>query len=205
MPPRGDRSLETREHLLSAAASVFVERGFYGATVREIVARAGLTNPALYYHFRGKEDLYAELIRSGGERFRQLVEAAIARESDPLLQLHAIARAYLQFANEDRTRLRVLYGELFRPRLPEETPDDGLIEFRDWTRTRIDDLLRRANGVPGLSVDDVAETRRMFMALLSGLLLEAARDPASAKLESSLATAVMRTVFPGSIAAEGAA
>ncbi len=52
-----DRAILTRQAILTAAAGVFEERGYRAATISEILARAGVTRGALYFHFPSKEDL----------------------------------------------------------------------------------------------------------------------------------------------------
>ncbi|WP_343998012.1 ScbR family autoregulator-binding transcription factor [Streptomyces thermocarboxydovorans] len=55
--PKQERAVQTRESLLRAAAEVFDEAGFAGASISRILKRAGLTAGALYFHFDSKEDL----------------------------------------------------------------------------------------------------------------------------------------------------
>jgi AcrR family transcriptional regulator len=52
-----DRAIRTRQAILSAAAKVFEERGYQAATISEILAEAGVTKGALYFHFPSKEHL----------------------------------------------------------------------------------------------------------------------------------------------------
>lgn len=47
----------TRDQLLKAAAEVFAERGFEGASLQEVAARAGVTSATIYRHFESKADL----------------------------------------------------------------------------------------------------------------------------------------------------
>ncbi len=51
-----------RNAILKAAVKLFAEKGFAGASTREICQQAGITKPVLYYHFRSKEHLYQELM-----------------------------------------------------------------------------------------------------------------------------------------------
>ena len=53
---------ERREQLISIGRAVFAERGFDGASVEEIAARANVSKPVVYEHFGGKEGLYAVVI-----------------------------------------------------------------------------------------------------------------------------------------------
>lgn len=60
--PRQDRAERTRNLILDAAAEAFDARGFVGASLSDILARAGVTKGALYFHFSSKEELAKELI-----------------------------------------------------------------------------------------------------------------------------------------------
>jgi AcrR family transcriptional regulator len=51
----------TRDRLLQAAEEVFSERGFHGASIEEIVERAGYTSGAFYSNFENKEELFLAL------------------------------------------------------------------------------------------------------------------------------------------------
>ncbi|ARQ67576.1 ScbR family autoregulator-binding transcription factor [Streptomyces marincola] len=54
---RQDRAIRTRRICLEAAAEVFDECGYEGASIAAILERAGLTRGALYFHFSSKEEL----------------------------------------------------------------------------------------------------------------------------------------------------
>src|SRR5437867_3001547 len=56
------RRAMTRRHLLDAAALVFAEQGFHGATLDEVAATAGFTKGAVYSNFRSKDDLFLALL-----------------------------------------------------------------------------------------------------------------------------------------------
>ena len=62
------RRQQTREHLLAAAAEVFAERGFHGASLDEVAAVAGFTKGAVYSNFKNKEDLFLALFKASFER-----------------------------------------------------------------------------------------------------------------------------------------
>lgn len=63
-PHSGNRS--TPDRILDAALEVFSERGFEGATVRQIAAKVGVTDPALYAHFKGKKEIFEALMHEAG-------------------------------------------------------------------------------------------------------------------------------------------
>lgn len=59
---RQDRAERTRNLILDAAAEAFDERGFAGASLSDILSRAGVTKGALYFHFSSKDELARELV-----------------------------------------------------------------------------------------------------------------------------------------------
>jgi AcrR family transcriptional regulator len=83
-PPEGGyaRGDETRRRIIDAAIRLFGERGFEGASTRDIAKLAGVNAPALQYYFDNKEGLYracAEYIAdSTWQHFRPSLEAAQA-------------------------------------------------------------------------------------------------------------------------------
>lgn len=66
--PKQDRAVRTRAAIVRAAAEVFAEQGFAGATVTDITKRAGLTLGAMYFHFKSKEALAREIVLSQPDR-----------------------------------------------------------------------------------------------------------------------------------------
>ncbi|MFF9014996.1 ScbR family autoregulator-binding transcription factor [Streptomyces sp. NPDC014870] len=59
---RQERAVRTRELVLRAAAEVFDESGYIGASITKILDRAGVTAGAVYFHFRSKEGLARAVI-----------------------------------------------------------------------------------------------------------------------------------------------
>lgn len=73
-PPLSDRQ-GTRDRILDAALEVFSERGFDGATVRQIAAKVGVSDPALYAHFKSKQEIFESLLRLAGPDLLQGIGA----------------------------------------------------------------------------------------------------------------------------------
>ena len=54
--------VNARERLLETATELFAEKGYAGASVREIVEKAGVSKPVLYYYFKSKEGLFYAIL-----------------------------------------------------------------------------------------------------------------------------------------------
>ncbi len=57
-----ERSLDTLERIQQAALEEFSEKGFLGASLRQIVKNAGVTTGAFYGYFSSKEALFAAIV-----------------------------------------------------------------------------------------------------------------------------------------------
>jgi TetR/AcrR family transcriptional regulator len=68
---------ETRREIVLHAARLFSRRGYASVSVDDIAAAAGVTPATLYYHFRGKGDLFAESVAATGEFVRQAIQQIV--------------------------------------------------------------------------------------------------------------------------------
>ena len=62
----------TRGSIIKAAVHLFAEKGFQGASVRDIVVKARVNQAAINYHFKGKDGLYLEVLKTALEKLTEL-------------------------------------------------------------------------------------------------------------------------------------
>ena len=94
VPPISRLGAKARDHLLEAAGEVFAEKGFHGATSREICLRAGVNQAAVNYHFGGFEALYIATLKEAHERAVWIKPADVEGfdELPPQEKLRAVLR-----------------------------------------------------------------------------------------------------------------
>jgi AcrR family transcriptional regulator len=73
------KSEETRGRILNAALAIFRERGFEGATMREIAEAAEVATGAAYYYFDSKESLVMAFYERAQQEMRADLEAKLTR------------------------------------------------------------------------------------------------------------------------------
>ncbi len=56
------RRLDTRDRVLQVAQALFAERGYRGASLRDISSRIGIKAPSLLHHFGSKDELYLAVL-----------------------------------------------------------------------------------------------------------------------------------------------
>src|SRR5208283_2592242 len=82
--------------LMDAARELLLELGDQDRlSVRAVTARAGVTPNALYLHFANKEELLSAVMVAGYKELRTSLNAAVPSDADPVEQLRAFGRAYL--------------------------------------------------------------------------------------------------------------
>ena len=75
---RGEKGRRTAERILDVAEEVFAEKGFEGATLRDVADRVGIRIPSLYNHFASKDHLYAAVLERGiGPVLQTLAASAV--------------------------------------------------------------------------------------------------------------------------------
>lgn len=65
---------EVRKKIVKAAYSLFLQKGYHKTTMEEIASLLGVTKPAIYQYFPGKEDLYAAVAEHGREELAAILE-----------------------------------------------------------------------------------------------------------------------------------
>src|SRR5262249_4330354 len=103
----------TRDRIVAAAADLFSERSFDGATTREIAARAGVTQPLLNYHFRSKEELWQAAVDSLFDLLNQTMDARTAglRGVDEVTSAKLRVREFVTFSARNPQLHRIIMQE----------------------------------------------------------------------------------------------
>lgn len=102
---------QTRRQILDASLRLFSKRGFARTTVRDIARAAGITDAAIYYHFRSKRDLLEALVEERG--FVASLQHLERVAADLPLQetLLWMARGAINIMDENRGFLRLIIIE----------------------------------------------------------------------------------------------
>ena len=102
---------ERREQLISIGREVFAERGFEGASVEEIAARAAVSKPVVYEHFGGKEGLYAVVVDREMIRLEQIITEALSHGRSRVRIEQAVI-ALLTYVEEETDGFLILVRDL---------------------------------------------------------------------------------------------
>ena len=98
-PRKRDRRMQ---EVLQAAADVFAEKGFFGATTRDIADRLQMLPGSLYYYITSKEDALRKICEQSGARYVQMMEQLLAGR-EPVARL--VQRGILAHLRNNRMEL----------------------------------------------------------------------------------------------------
>lgn len=99
------------QHILRHAARVFSEKGFEGASIRDISRASGVSLAGLYYYFESKQKLLYLIQLHAFTSILARLEARLAGLADPLERLRELALNHLEYFLEHRVEMTVLSHE----------------------------------------------------------------------------------------------
>lgn len=107
------------DEIFDAAARVFAERGYHGASTQDIGDLLGMRQASLYYYFSSKEAALEEVCARGAAGFVENAEEIAANESGPTEKLRALAIVHITPLTERPDYIRAFLNE--RKWLPNES------------------------------------------------------------------------------------
>jgi AcrR family transcriptional regulator len=114
---------DRREQILEAGLRLFAERGYHGATIKEIAREAGIKSSALiYWYFEDKEDLFRAILKEFSPLVRLTAGPEALMERAPEEVLPMLARAHLD-SYDDPVVVRLLRISLSESALNSEVED----------------------------------------------------------------------------------
>lgn len=173
---------QTRQRVIERVAPVFNERGYWGASLRDVMLATGLEKGGIYNHFRSKEELAEAAFAHNVDLIRQRIRHALAGRRHAGERLHAVVDVYRHLAVDPPFRggCPILNAAV--------DSDDTNPSLRDRVRAVMDELRRDTfvrildRGVERGEVRrdvDVEAAATVIVAALEGALMLAQlyRDP----------------------------
>jgi len=91
---------EKKEKIISAATSLFSRFGLEKTTMEDIAKAAKKGKSSLYYYFKSKEEVFAEVIKKEIAGLKTAIIEAIEKEDDPYNKFRKFVDARLNYLNE---------------------------------------------------------------------------------------------------------
>lgn len=154
--PAGRSSEETKSSLLDAAARLFADKGFAGASIREIAEAANLQSAMIAYYFQNKAGLYDAVIDQMYARMRAVVAENAPNAPFLLQNLDQAAALVWAFARQNQAPMRIMLRHALD--LPGSARPEGVTNRFAMTRL----VAQQLSSFAGI---DYAEARTMLVTI----------------------------------------
>lgn len=101
-----------KDSILETSAKLFGEKGYKGVSIRDIAQACGLTNAALYYHFKNKDDLYLAVLQDAHERAVATLDEAARSGGSLRSRLKQLVDRYFEVMLAQRQSFQMLWRDL---------------------------------------------------------------------------------------------
>lgn len=108
-----DLQIESRKYArkkvvaIEAAAHVFAEKGFHGATTQDIASQMGIQQGSLYYYFKSKEQALQQVCEYGFEHYVQRMQKICAKDQPFEAKMLAIVTSHLSNYRSKNNAMKV--------------------------------------------------------------------------------------------------
>lgn len=191
---------DRREHLLAAAREVFAERGYFGASVADIVERADVARGTFYNHFEGKREVFAAVL---GVLMTSVLSAVapIDVNADIASQVRANLHGITRVLAETGEAVRILFTDAGSVDAEGEA---ALAAFYAHALSRVEVALATGQTMGVVRVGETRQTARCLLGCLREPVMQArlAGEPLDA---AALADAIFDLLRCGVLTGEARA
>ncbi len=154
-----------RQRLLESATALFAQKGYAAASVGEIVARAGVSRPVLYYYFGSKEGLFQAILEEAAQLQEALLSQA-GRHGGPVLErLIYLCQMIHAEVVEQPHLFRLLHVLAFGP--PQGSPQFDLEAFHWRMVEAMKNMVAQGQARGELRADNPEEMTFLILSVLS--------------------------------------
>lgn len=170
---------ERKQQILTAAAQVFADKGFEGATISDIARAAGVAEGSIYNYFKNKHDLLVHIPRLLAQPALDAVSQVRAASHPPDELLTFIATNILTVILQNREIIRVLFASL--PTMSPEVRDTYIEQVPLYATNLLQDYIaeQQAAGVFRRDLDPAIAARIFPGMMIFFLLIQEIMQPAN--------------------------
>ncbi len=157
---------DKKKRIIEIAEQLFAQYGFLKTTMEDIANKVHMGKSSVYYYFKSKDDIFAEVIRKDTHIFQQKLDAAVRKANTPedKIRAYVITRmTHLQDLSKFYSTLTDEYLDHYL--FVEEVRKD----FYDYESTVLKNLLEKGVEQKCFHVDDVVTISRMISIAIKGL------------------------------------
>lgn len=163
--------MEKKQAILKTAARLFANQGFDATTTLQIAREAGVTEPLIYYHFKGKDDLFTHIIKTGFSAYLSRFEALEQGTETPFERIRKLIELQFDIVEAMPDELRLIASACpARLHDPDGSCAGGIREYQNRHRTYLIHCLTEGTKNGEFERVPVDETASLLVAYINGII-----------------------------------
>ena len=163
-----------RDAILDTSAKLFSQHGYKEVSIRDIAQACGMTNAALYYHFKNKEDLFLAMLQRDHEQTLAALQEAANGPGDLREDLKRLVTQYAAITCQRRQSFQTLRRDLSN--VGNVRGHKLFAEMRSSVLRPLEERLAQAQAVGEIQPGDVRFYARLLHGLIVALTFEGRPD-----------------------------
>ena len=157
---------EKKEKIISAATSLFSRFGLEKTTMEDIAKAAKKGKSSLYYYFKSKEEVFAEVIKKEIAGLKTAIVEAIEKEDDPYNKFRKFVDSRLNYLNEKADQYTNVKDEYFKHY---EFVENLTADYSNWEISTIKNIVEYGRDKGLFEVTDLDSISQALFFALKGL------------------------------------
>ncbi len=160
-----------KKSLIDTAVRLFAEQGYDGTTTLQISREAGVTEPLIYYHFKGKEELFTHILKEAFDEYMARLEALPQQTEEEFTKIENLIAASQKAAADMPRRIRLVMSSCpARIKDPAHVCASRMLGIYDWYRDYLTACLERGIASGEFVPVPVPETVYVLISMINGMI-----------------------------------
>ena len=180
--------------ILETSAKLFGEKGYKGVSIRDIAQACGLTNAALYYHFKNKDDLYLAVLQNTHAQAVASLEEAARSGGSLRSRLKQLVGCYFEVMLAQRQSFQMLWRDL--KHVDDVRASKLYADMRAGFMRPIRDLIEAAQAEGEMIAGDAQVYARLLHGMMIALTFEG-RQNSKARVSTDQVDVLVKVFLEG--------
>ncbi len=160
-----------KNNIIEAATYFFATQGFDGTTTKAISDQAGVTEPLLYYHFTGKDEIYTTILEAAFTDYSKALKELNKDTKTAFDKIENLLALHFDLVKKIPHEMSlVVSSKPSKLNDPEEVYDKQNKKHRKWLKSYLTRCLKKGVATKEFGTIPVKETANLIMMVISAIL-----------------------------------
>jgi AcrR family transcriptional regulator len=157
--------------IIKTATQLFSSQGYEATTTLQIARKVGITEPAVFYHYKNKNELFSAVLNDAINCYLSQLSALDIAECEAIECLKGLIGIHFSIITEEPERMRLLLRTCpARLKDPEDTCSKAYSKARTLLKETVVGILNKGVNSGSFAPLEIDATANMLIALLNGLM-----------------------------------